>query len=74
VRSKYGTIPIPGETITLDGATLRTEAQTEKEKLILELRETLAEVSRTRQLEKQNQEADYLNNTLSKVPLPIYVG
>jgi hypothetical protein len=74
VRSKYGTIPIPGETITLDGATLRTEAQTEKEKLILELRETLAEVSRTRQLEKQNQEADYLNNTLIKVPLPIYVG
>jgi hypothetical protein len=74
VRSKYGTIPIPGETITLDGATLRTEAQAEKEKLILELRETLAEVSRTRQLEKQNQEADFLNSTLSKVPLPIYVG
>jgi hypothetical protein len=74
VRSKYGTIPIPGETITLDGATLRTEAQAEKEKLIVELRETLGEVSRTRQLEKQNQEADFLNSTLSKVPLPIYIG
>jgi hypothetical protein len=74
VRSKYASIPIPGETIQLDGVTLRTEAQVEKEKLIAEIRENLSEVSRTRQLEKQNQEADFINTTLSKVPLPIYIG
>jgi hypothetical protein len=74
VRSKYSTIPIPGESLQLDGATLRTEAQVEKEKLITEIRENLNEVSRTRQLEKQNQEAEYINTTLSKVPLPIYIG
>lgn len=74
VRSKYNTIPIPGETLQLDGITLRTEAQAEKEKLITEIRENLNEVSRTRQLEKQNQEAEYVNTTLSKVPLPIYIG
>jgi hypothetical protein len=74
VRSKYSTIPIPGESLQLDGATLRTEAQIEKEKLITEIRENLNEVSRTRQLEKQNQEAEYVNTTLSKVPLPIYIG
>lgn len=74
VRSKYGTIPIPGETIQLDGTTLRTEGQSEKEKLIVELRENLGEVSRTKQLEKQNQEAEYTQNTLRNVPLPIYIA
>ena len=41
IREKYSTIPIPGSEISLDGAALRSEAQTEKEALMTQLRETL---------------------------------
>ena len=74
VRAKYQQIPIPDAEITLDGDTLRSEAQTEKEALITELRETLEESSRTRLLEKKQQEEEYVQATLKNVPLKIYIG
>ena len=46
IRSKYASLPIPNAETTLDGDTLRTEAATEKEGLITELRETLEQTSR----------------------------
>ena len=39
VRAKFSSVPIPNSEITLDGADLRSEAATEKEILITELRE-----------------------------------
>ena len=50
VREKYSQIPIPGSEISLDGAALRSEAQTEKEALMTQLRETLEELGRTSNL------------------------
>ena len=41
VRAKFSSIPIPNADITLDGADLRSEAASEKEILISELRENL---------------------------------
>ena len=43
VREKYSTVPIPGSEVSLDGASLRAEAQTEKDNLIEQLRENLNE-------------------------------
>jgi len=74
IRSKYSTVPIPGSELTLDGATLRTEGQADKDKLIAQLRENLEKVSRDAQLEKEKNEADYLHGKLSYVPLLIYIG
>jgi hypothetical protein len=37
IRQKYETIPIPGGTVTLDGATLRMESRLEKETLLQQL-------------------------------------
>ena len=59
---------------TLDGDTLRTEAATEKEGLITELRETLEQTSRKALLEADKDEAEFLQEKLSKVPYPIYIG
>ena len=42
VRSKFGTVPIPGESVTLNGAALLSEGKDEQEKLRAELKETLA--------------------------------
>jgi hypothetical protein len=58
VREKYTNIPIPDAEIQLDGASLRAEAQTEKETLITQLRENLEELSRKSQFEIQKNVAD----------------
>jgi hypothetical protein len=74
IRSKYGSIPVPNAETTLDGDTLRTEAQTEKEFLITQLRENLEASSRKMMLEADAEEATRLQEKLNKVPLPIYIG
>ena len=74
IREKYSQIPIPGAEISLDGAALRSEAQTEKEALMTQLRETLEELSRKIQFENRNNEANQHQEMLRKVPLAIYIG
>jgi len=74
VRSKYGTIPIPNSSVELDGNTLRAEATAEKEKLVEELRETLEQTSRKALLEARKDESEFEQETLKKVPYPIYIG
>ena len=74
VRSKYGSIPVPNAETTLDGDTLRAEAQTEKEFLVTQLRENLEAASRKVMLEADSEEATRLQEKLQKVPLPIYIG
>jgi hypothetical protein len=74
VRSKYGSIPVPNAETTLDGDTLRGEATTEKEALVIELRENLEAASRKMMLEADSEESTRLQEKLQKVPLPIYIG
>ena len=70
IRSKYGNIPIPNAEVSLDGDTLRAEATAEKE----QLRENLEQTSRMALMEAQKDESDFQQETLRKVPYPIYIG
>ena len=74
VRGKYQSVPIPGDTTTLDFSRLLSEAKDEKDKLTTELKELLESTTRLKQLERQNQEAQQTQETFYKVPYPIYVG
>ena len=74
IRSKYSSIPIPNSDISLDGSQLKSEAATEKEQLITQLRETLEATSRQRQLEMKREESENLQQSLNRVPLKIYIG
>lgn len=74
IRSKFGTVPIPNSDVTMDGETLRSEATTEKEALVAELRETLEQTSRRIMMEADSEEGARLQEKLSKVPLSIYIG
>ena len=74
VRGKYTSIPIPGESTTLDHVRLLNEAKDEKLKLIEELQKLLDETTRVKQLERQEKEAELTQKTFYKVPNPIYVG
>ena len=74
IRSKYASLPIPNAETTLDGDPLRTEAASEKEILMTQLREMLEQTSRKALLEADKDEAQFLNEKLAKVPYPIYIG
>jgi len=74
IRSKYGNIPIPNAEVSMDGETLRAEATAEKEQLVEQLRENLEQTSRKALLEAQKDESDFQQDTLRKVPYPIYIG
>jgi len=73
VRSKYASMPFPGNEITLNGPELLAQAQNERELLLTELKETLEAVNRSKQMLQQKEEAEYLQETLNRVPLGIYI-
>jgi len=74
VREKYSTVPIPGSEVSLDGAALRAEAQTEKDNLVEQLRENLNEVSKKTRMENEAAMVDQQQTVMQKVPLAIYIG
>ena len=74
VRGKYSTVPIPGSEVTTNANDLRSEAASEKQALIEELKTLLDETTRLKQLERKNQEAQQTQETFYKVPYHIYIG
>lgn len=74
IRSKYKSIPIPDAEVVLDGETLRREAAIDKEELIQELRDTLDQVGMSNQMRKASENAQYMEDIISRVPLAIYIG
>ena len=74
IREKYNTVPIPGSEVSLDGAALRAEAQTEKDNLIEQLRENLNEVSKKQRMENESNMVEQQQQIMNRVPLNIYIG
>ena len=74
VRGKYQTVPIPGDTTTLDHLRLLNEAKEEKKVLIEELQKLLEETTTLKQLERKNNEAQQTQETYYKIPYHIYIG
>ena len=74
IREKYNTVPIPGSEVSLDGAALRAEAQTEKDNLVTQLRENLEEVSRKTRMSNEAEIVEQQQKIIGKVPLAIYIG
>ena len=74
IRGKYQTVQIPGSETTLNQADLLSDARSEKEVLITQLREMLEQTSRQTMMEKQAMEGENLSKTLNQVPMTIYIG
>ena len=72
IRIQFANLNIQGVG-PLQGSELITDARTEKENLITELKEMLNETSRRGQLERKQQESAFHRDTLQQVPLPIYI-
>jgi hypothetical protein len=72
IRIQFANLNIQGVG-PLQGSELITDARTEKENLLNELKEMLNETSRRGQLERKQQEAQFHRDTLQQIPLPIYI-
>jgi len=74
IRSKFATIPIPGDSVTLDGPALLTQGKTEQEKLREELKTILDELTYTKVAQGDADLSDAVNKVQEKIPLLIFTG
>ncbi len=73
-RSKFSTIPIPGDSVTLDGPALISSARESQEKLREELKTILDDMVYNKLAESQAAMLENNSKILSYVPKKIYVG
>ena len=74
VRSKFTTLPIPGESVTLNGPALISEGREEQTALRTELKEVLDELTYQALAEKDSAIADSVNNINKNIPAGVFVG
>ncbi len=74
VRGKYGSVPIPGDTVTLNQNDLLSAATAEKTALIERLRTYFDETSREKLLESRTKETEFRKQELNEVPFTIYIS
>ena len=71
VRSKFGSVPIPSGDLQLNGSDLLSQAQSEKEKLMTNLKEMLDSMTYDKLLEGQAAEVGNMQTILKAVPIPL---
>jgi hypothetical protein len=70
IRSKFGSIPIPGGDLQLNGADLVTQGKSEKEALVTQLSEMLDSLTYDKIVEVDAARAENINKQLSFIPMP----
>jgi hypothetical protein len=74
IRGKFGTIPIPGESLTLNAGDLLSQAQAEQRALRDELKAVLDEMVYTALAERDAAMATSVTTIKQQAPLPIFQG
>jgi len=74
IRSKLGSIPIPGDSVTLDGPALISQGQAEQEKLRDELKTILDELTYSKIAQGDVELTDAVNKVQERIPMRIFVG
>ena len=74
VRSKFNTVPIPGNDLTLNWAQLLEQSEKEKDALREELTKTLDELTYNKLIQSDAELADQTSKIQEKVPNLIYIG
>lgn len=74
VRSKFASIPIPNESVTLNGPSLVSEAKAEQQALRDELKTVLDELTYEKLAEKDSNVSDSSQNILKNIPPSVFVG
>jgi hypothetical protein len=71
IRSKFGSVPIPGGELQLDGSDLKSSAKEEKDKLRTDLKEMLDSMTYNKLIETKATEIDNMQKILKSIPVPM---
>lgn len=74
IRGKFSTIPIPGESVTLNHSELLSQAKDEQDKLREELKTILDELTYNKLTTTQSETVKAANEILMNAPLGVFVG
>ena len=74
IRSKISSIPIPGDSVTLDGAALISQGQSEQEKLRDELKTIFDELTYAKIAQGDSELSEAINKVQERIPMRIFVG
>jgi|TARA_R110000782_G_scaffold230052_1_gene316350 hypothetical protein len=74
VRSKFASVPIPGESVTLNGPALISEGRERQQTLREELKDTLDQLTYQALAAKDASIADSVNTINKNVPAGVFVG
>jgi len=74
IRGKFTTIPIPGESVTLNHSELLAQAKAEQDELKTKLNELLASTEYKELVKYDAEKADATAKTFAFSPIPIFVG
>jgi hypothetical protein len=74
VRGKLGSIPIPGDSITLNASDLLGQAKAEQDALRDELKTILDELTYAKLAEKDAAVAENVSKLHAQIGYPIYIG
>ena len=70
IRNKFGTLPVPGGNVTLNGADLISKGREDKTNLTTKLREMLDTLTYDKLVETAAARAENLTKQLAKIPVP----
>ena len=70
IRSKFGSVPIPGGDLQLNGGDLVSAGKAEKDALISQLREMLDSMTYDKIVETDSARAESVRKQLSMIPMP----
>ena len=70
IRNKFGTLPIPGGSVTLNGSDLTSKGREDKKELITSLRTMLDTMTYDKLLESSAARAENITKQLLKIPIP----
>ena len=74
VRGKFATVPIPGESVTLNASELLSQAKSEQDALREELKTTLDQLTYTEMATKDATLQDSTKKVMENIPAGIFVG
>jgi hypothetical protein len=74
IRGKFGAIPIPGESVTLNASELLSQAKEEQEKLREELKTILEDLTYPKLAEQEASMSNSTIDTVKNIPAGVFVG
>lgn len=70
IRNKFTSVPIPGGTVTLNGADLVSKGREDKKELVAKLKEMLETLTYDKLIENAATRSENIMKQLSKIPIP----